>query len=296
MKNYLKLCQRILDEGVWKANRTGTDTIGIISADMEFDMNDGFPVPTTKKFATKACFGELLWFLSGSSDIRDLRRFTELGPDDFCIWQKNLDEYNERTKQSATNTDLGCVYGRVWRAYSALQPDGEPTEIDQINELVDNILMTKKNPAYPSARRLIVNTWDAYAHSDPNGALCALPPCHYNFQCFVHGDELSLKWIQRSADVPLGIPFNIASYALLLRILAKLTGLKPAKLYCSLGDVHIYEDQIDGIKEQLKRIPFDLPELVMPEFETLFDLENFTASDFTLDGYQHHAAIKMNMS
>lgn len=293
MRNYIELETDVLQHGEWTDNRTGTGTKSVISRELRFDLQKGFPLVTSKKMAIRAIFGEDLWFIGGSACINRLRQLSELSPTDFCIWQKNLEEYNERIGQP-DNTDLGYIYGRVWRAKECFRGH----VVDQIANLIKDIEAVKANPSHPAARRMIVDTWDAYAHTDETGMHCALPPCHYGFQCFVRNGRLTLKWHQRSVDTFLGLPFNIASYALIVHILAKITGLEVGELIFTGGDVHLYEDHIAQAYEQLSRPTHELPTLVMPDDITLEKLTNFeyTASDFELINYKHEAVLKGKMS
>lgn len=201
---YLDLLGDIHHNGDLMENRTGTNTVSVVSRELRFALNGWtIPVITSKKMAIKAIFGEGLWFMAGSSLISDLRKLTELGPDDFCIWQQNFEEYQERRRKAnmpVPTDDLGYIYGKCWRAKQCAF--GHTT--DQIANLIRDIKAVKENPSHPAARRLIVDTWDAHVHTDEKGLYCALPPCHYGFQCFVRGDKLTLKWIQRSVDSFLG--------------------------------------------------------------------------------------------
>lgn len=293
MKEYQQLQEDVLENGDHQVNRTGTDTISVLSREMRIDVSECFALLTSKKMATKTIIGEDLWFLSGSSDILELRKLSELSPTQFCIWQKNLDEYNVRIGKP-NNTDLGYVYGKVWRKNHAFNGH----IVDQIANVVDNINAVKENPSHPMKNRLIVNTWDAFAHGDAKGLHAALPPCHYGFQFFVRGDKLSIKWHQRSVDTFLGLPFNIASYCFILYTIAKITGLKPHLLMFTGGDVHIYEDHIEQCKEQLSRPTHELPQLILPDDLTLEKLTNqeYTASDFKIVNYTSEPPIKGLMS
>lgn len=201
MKNYQDLIRRIIETGTREVNRTGTATLSVVSGELRWNMADGIPGVTTKKLAVRPVVGEALWFMAGSSDIKALRKLTDIGPDDFCIWQQNLDELNARRAGSpeydGCDDYLGYVYGPAWRNKYGAE---EAVDVDQIQILINNINAIKENPAHPSRRRLIVDTWDATVHNDSASLDCALPPCHYGFQCFVQGDKLSLKWIQRSVN------------------------------------------------------------------------------------------------
>ncbi|AGN30081.2 Td dTMP (thymidylate) synthase [Vibrio phage nt-1] len=299
MNNYLQLCTEILNEGDLLENRTGTKTLSVISRDLRWDLSKGFPLLTTKKMATKAIFGELLWFLSGSGLISDLRKYTELSDDDFCIWQQNLDELNERAKKAGivrNEDDLGYVYGKVWRKRLSVTADKEVTEFDQIHQLLCDIAAVKEDPTQGAQRRMLVEAWDPYFHTESNSLDVALPPCHYGFQVFVRNGKISLKWQQRSVDTFLGLPFNIASYALLVHILAQLTGLKVGELIFSGGDVHLYEDHVIQVLQQIRREPRKLPQIELPEFDTLSQLLTKRASDFVIYDYDPYPALKGKMS
>lgn len=293
MKQYQDLLQDVLQNGKWEKNRTNVITKAVFCRMMRFDASEKFNLLTCKKMATKAVIGELLWFLSGSSDIRDLRHFTDLSETDFCIWQQNLEEYNKRIDfagQDKNPNDLGYVYSQVWRhAYI-----DEETRYDQIGQLIEDLKKVKEDHTDPSARRLIVMTWDPVYHT--NKLNCALPPCHFGFQCHIRGNKLSLVWFQRSVDSGIGLPFNIASYDTLLKILAKLSGLEPDELVFFGTNVHIYENHIEQCKEMISRPVHEQPTLKLPEFDTLEELLTYTAKDFVVEGYTSEPAIKMKMS
>ncbi|RNB80042.1 thymidylate synthase [Brevibacillus panacihumi] len=259
MKQYLDLCQRILNEGVTKEDRTGTGTISVFGHQMRFDLSEGFPLVTTKKLHTKSIIHELLWFLSGDTNIRYLQE------NGVRIWNEWADE----------NGDLGPVYGKQWRSFAGR--DGKT--VDQIQWVVDEI---KKNP---DSRRLIVSAWNP-AELDE----MALPPCHLLFQFYVAKGKLSCQLYQRSADTFLGVPFNIASYALLTQMMAHVTGLEPGEFVHTLGDAHLYLNHVEQVKLQLSREPKPLPKLVLnPEVTSIFD---FTFEDIEIVGYEAHPHIK----
>ncbi|MGG3885179.1 thymidylate synthase [Brevibacillus panacihumi] len=259
MRQYLDLCQRIFDEGVTKEDRTGTGTISVFGHQMRFDLSEGFPLVTTKKLHTKSIIHELLWFLSGDTNIRYLQE------NGVRIWNEWADE----------NGDLGPVYGKQWRSF--VGRDGKT--VDQIQWVVDEI---KKNP---DSRRLIVSAWNP-AELDE----MALPPCHLLFQFYVANGKLSCQLYQRSADTFLGVPFNIASYALLTQMMAHVTGLEPGDFVHTLGDAHLYLNHIEQVKLQLSREPKPLPKLVLnPEVTSIFD---FTFEDIDIVGYEAHPHIK----
>ena len=278
MQQYLKILTDVILLGEPRNDRTGTGTVSIFDSYAKFDLREGFPAVTTKRLAWKSVVGELLWFLSGSTNLHDLRVFT-FGRDEgqWTIWTPNYED--QAISMGYDRGNLGPVYGKQWRNFGGR---------DQILELIEGL---KNNP---HGRRHLVSAWNV-AELDK----MALPPCHYGFQCYVSNDGyLDLKWTQRSVDCFLGLPFNIASYALLTHILAKLTGLKPRYLIFSGGDTHIYNDHMEQVEEQVKRKPRALPTLVMPEFVDLYDLlENNTAAwSFQLEGYDPHPALKAKMS
>ena len=252
MKQYLDILQRVLDEGVHKEDRTGTGTISVFGHQMRFNLEDGFPCLTTKKLHLKSIIYELLWFLRGDTNVHWLQ---EHG---VRIWNEWADG----------NGELGPVYGHQWRAW----PDYDGGTIDQIKQVVE---MIKKNP---DSRRLIVSAWNV---AEVNKM--ALPPCHTIFQFYVANGRLSLQLYQRSADLFLGVPFNIASYALLLMMVAQVTGLKAGDFVHTLGDAHIYSNHLEQVKLQLTREPRPLPKMhINPEVKDLFD---FKFEDFELTDY-----------
>ena len=259
MKQYLDLLQRVLTEGTPKEDRTGTGTISIFGHQMRFNMDDGFPMLTTKKLHLKSIIYELLWFLRGDTNIKYLQ---EHG---VRIWNEWADN----------NGDLGHIYGYQWRSW----PDYNGGYIDQIKETVETI---KHNP---DSRRIIVSAWNV---ADlPN---MKLPPCHAFFQFYVANKRLSLQHYQRSADIFLGVPFNIASYALLLHMMAQVTGLKAGDFVHTLGDAHIYKNHLEQVKLQLSRTPRSLPQIrINPEVKDIF---NFKYEDFEIIGYDPHPHIK----
>jgi thymidylate synthase len=259
MKQYLDLLQRVLDEGVAKEDRTGTGTISVFGHQMRFDLSRGFPLVTTKKLHLKSIIYELLWFLRGDTNVHYLQ---EHG---VRIWNEWAD----------ANGDLGHIYGYQWRSW----PDYNGGHIDQISEAVETI---KHNP---DSRRIIVSAWNVADLPDMK-----LPPCHAFFQFYVADGKLSLQLYQRSADIFLGVPFNIASYALLLLMMAQVTGLKPGEFVHTLGDAHIYSNHIEQVKLQLTREPRPLPQMkINSEVKDIFA---FDYDDFTLEGYDPHPHIK----
>ena len=259
MKQYHDLLKRVLEEGAKKEDRTGTGTISVFGHQMRFNLEEGFPLVTTKKLHLKSIIYELLWFLKGDTNAKYLQNHG------VRIWNEWADE----------NGDLGHIYGYQWRSW----PDYNGGHIDQITEAVNTI---KNNP---DSRRIIVSAWNVADIPNMN-----LPPCHAFFQFYVADGKLSLQLYQRSADIFLGVPFNIASYALLLMMVAQATGLKPGEFVHTLGDAHIYSNHLDQVKLQLSREPRELPKMIInPDKKDIFD---FDFEDFTLEGYDPHPHIK----
>ena len=259
MKQYLSLLQHILDNGVEKNDRTGTGTKSCFGYQMRFDLQKGFPLVTTKKLHLKSIIYELLWFLKGETNIKYLKDHG------VSIWDEWADVSGE----------LGPVYGKQWRSWAVA--DG--TTIDQISDVISQI---KKNP---DSRRLIVSAWNVAELPK-----MALMPCHVLFQFYVANGRLSCQLYQRSADVFLGVPFNIASYALLTMMMAQVCDFEPGEFIHTFGDVHIYNNHMDQVKLQLSRNPYPLPVMKLnPAVKNIFD---FQFEDFTLENYQCHPAIK----
>lgn len=268
MQQYRQLCERILAEGVTKTDRTGTGTKSVFGHQMRFDLSEGFPLLTLKRTPFKAVIAELIWFLEGSTDNNRLR---ELGA---TIW----DEWRR------PDGDLGPIYGKQWRSWQASGPYGElPHEIDQIQWVIDEI---KRNP---DSRRLVVSAWNV-------GDLdrMALHPCHCLFQFYVADGKLSCHLYQRSADVFLGVPFNIASYAALTHMVAAVCGLAVGDFVHSFGDAHLYLNHIDQTYEMLLRNDRDLPQIVLRG--GIDDINAFSVNDFALVGYNPHPAIKAEVA
>ncbi|MBD5246050.1 MAG: thymidylate synthase [Barnesiella sp.] len=264
MKQYLDLLRHIMENGTDKSDRTGTGTRSVFGYQMRFNMEDGFPLLTTKKLHLKSIIHELLWFLNGDTNVKYLQE------NGVRIWNEWADE----------NGDLGHIYGYQWRSW----PDYNGGFIDQISQAVEDI---KNNP---DSRRIIVSAWNVA--DIPN---MKLPPCHAFFQFYVAGGKLSLQLYQRSADSFLGVPFNIASYALLLLMMAQVTGLKPGEFVHTTGDTHIYNNHFEQVAEQLSRTPRKLPRMKLnPEVKSIFD---FKYEDFTLEDYDPlpHIAAKVSV-
>lgn len=263
MKQYLNLLNRILTEGTTKTDRTGTGTISVFGHQMRFNMEDGFPLLTTKKLHLKSIIHELIWFLQGDTNVRYLQE------NGVRIWNEWADE----------NGDLGPVYGHQWRSW----PDYDGGTIDQIQNVVDLIRH------HPDSRRMIVSAWNVAEVKD-----MALPPCHTLFQFYVANGKLSLQLYQRSADTFLGVPFNIASYALLLQMMAQVTGLKVGEFIHTTGDTHLYLNHIEQAKLQLTREPRPLPKMLLNS--DVKDIFSFKYEDFQLEGYDPWPHIKAEVS
>jgi thymidylate synthase len=293
-RQYKEILEHILHFGVDKKDRTGTGTKSIFGWQIRHNMKEGFPLLTTKKMAWKTMVTELLWFLRGDTNIKFLH-------DNNChIWDGDYE------KSGRTDGELGPIYGKQWRrwtkkkmwlstdgSYENIYDEADQTVIDQIACLINEL---KTNP---DSRRLMVSAWNV-------GELdqMVLPPCHYGFQCYVReGKYLSLMWNQRSVDTFLGLPFNIASYGLLLEIIAKAVNMIPDELIGNLGDVHLYSNHIEQAKEQITRTPFELPKLIINnefwnhEYQTIDGwINSMEIVDFTLENYQSHPAIKAPLS
>ncbi len=256
---YLDLMRDVLEHGHRKADRTGTGTLSVFGWQMRFPLDQGFPLLTTKKLHLKSILYELLWFLQGSTNVRWLQQHG------VTIWDEWADEKGE----------LGPVYGYQWRNWSA--PDG--SHIDQIRQVVESIRKS------PDSRRHIVTAWNP-----ADVPSMKLPPCHAFFQFYVAGETLSCQMYQRSADIFLGVPFNIASYALLTMMVAQVCGLRPGEFVHTLGDAHLYLNHLDQARQQLSREPRPLPQMRINQAVT--DIFAFSFEDFTLEGYDPHPAIK----
>lgn len=263
MKQYQELLQRILDTGVKKEDRTGTGTLSVFAHQMRFNLQEGFPLLTTKKLHTRSIIHELLWFLKGDTNTAYLH------DNKVTIWDEWADE----------NGDLGPIYGKQWRAWEA--KDGRV--IDQIGELIEQIKKT------PDSRRLLVSAWNV-------GDLdkMALPPCHIIFQFYVANNRLSCQLYQRSADVFLGVPFNIASYALLTHMIAQVCGLGVGEFIHTTGDTHLYLNHIEQAKLQLTRTPYKLPTLKLNE--SITDINDFKYEDIAIENYESHPHIKASVA
>jgi thymidylate synthase len=258
MQPYLDLLQRLLDHGAVKEDRTGTGTLSLFGHQMRFDLSQGFPLVTTKKVHTRSVFGELLWFLRGDTNVKWLH---ERG---ISIWDEWAD----------ANGDLGPIYGYQWRSWPT--PDGR--HVDQVAQVIEQIR------TLPDSRRHIISAWNVADVPD-----MALPPCHTLIQFYVANGRLSCQLYQRSADVFLGVPFNIASYALLTLMMAKALGLQPGDFVHTFGDLHLYSNHVEQARLQLEREPYPFPTLKIADKSDLF---GFAFEDFALEGYQAHPHIK----
>jgi thymidylate synthase len=327
MKQYLDLIQDILDHGVVRGDRTGVGTHSVFGRQLRFDLRAGFPAVTTKKLAWKSVVSELLWFLEGSTNEHrlaeiknDNKPYDQLTEQErHTIWTANYEK--QGVDLGYEDGELGPIYGHQWRHWDDTYigfsrevdengeaiPTKEPDHIDQLKNAIIDISFN------PTSRRIMVNAWNVAKIKS-----MALPPCHYGFQFYVSGEHLSLMWNQRSVDVMLGLPFNIASYALLLSIVAKLTNKIPHELIGNLGDCHIYKNHIEGALEQVSRTPHELPTLLLPEidytshrqgaiilkelfgFPGTIGLDEFLkmvkTSDFILENYHPDPTIKMEMA
>ena len=286
MRAYLDLLEYILENGEARDDRTKTGTISSFGHQLKFDLSDGFPAVTTKSLAWKGVVSELLWFLEGSSDerrlaeirynkprseLKDLSKFS-------TIWTDNADNQGKELGYINTDTikELGPVYGVQWRNWSGT---------DQIKKLINDLKVN------PDGRRHILSAWNVNELDK-----MALPPCHVMSQYYISNGTISCHMYQRSADMFLGVPFNIASYALLLSVLGNILDLKPKYFVHSFGDAHIYSNSIEQVKEQLSREPLPLPKLKMPKISSIDEIKDLSIEDFKLEGYEHHPPIKAKMA
>ncbi|MDO8740843.1 MAG: thymidylate synthase [Candidatus Woesearchaeota archaeon] len=287
MKAYLDIIKRILDEGVIKKDRTGTGTIAIAGAMFQHDMAEGFPLLTTKKVPLRLVASELEFFIKGISDKKWLQERNNHIWDEWCSPEIIPYSHDEAAKKRMMEErDLGPIYGWQWRhfgaKYEGYDKDYNGKGVDQLKRLVDDL----KNKPY--SRQMLVLAWN------PVDVSKVIPPfCHYGFQVTVLNNKLNLMWNQRSVDSALGLPFNIASYGLLLHLLAKETGFKEGKLVGFLGDTHIYLNHVEGLKEQLKRAPFKLPSIKTENFKSIFD---WKFEDTKAENYECHPAIKFEIA
>lgn len=287
MKEYLEIVKYVLENGERKINRTGIDTFSVSGVKFEHDMSEGFPLITTKKVPYGLVASELEFFIKGYTDKKWLQDRNNHIWDEWCSPEIVAYGHDEETKQKMMKErDLGPIYGWQWRHYGAkyegYDKDYTSKGVDQLEEIINKL----KNK--PNDRRMIVSAWNPQDIDK-----MALPPCHYQFQVLVNKGKINLMWSQRSVDVMLGLPFNIASYATLLHLLAKETGLKEGKLIGFLGDTHIYENHVKGAKEQLSRKPYDLPQIVTENFKSIFDWEY---KDSKIKNYKKHPKINFEIA
>lgn len=307
MKSYLDLLNNVFTNGTDGPDRTGVGTRSIFGTQLRFNMQDGFPAVTTKRLVFKSVVAELLWFLKGSTDIDDLRALTHgeenrFNMDKKTIWDAN---YAKQGKELGyTDGYVGLIYGAQWRGYGLTKAtvNGQQVELPRVDQIRE---MLKEAQRDPTSRRLVVealNPMLTYPVPTTDKVQMQvdrpiLPPCHTGFQVNIDGDNIDILFKMRSLDVPLGCPFDVASYALLLAIFGRILGKKPRDVVGQFGNTHIYLNQLDGVKEQLTREPFKRPKLwINPKLRTLEDFENAQVDDFKLIDYKHHATISMPMS
>ena len=278
MHTYLDQLQHVLDHGVKKGDRTGVGTISCFGLHARYAMADGFPAVTTKRLVWKSMLSELLWFISGSDNIHDLKTYLKSNR----LWDGNYQDYLNRLGIDKNDGSMGRIYGVQWRRWKG----ANGKVVDQLQNAINLI---RENP---ESRRIMVNAWNA---AEIGNRDVALPPCHNFFQFYVAEGKLSLQMYQRSCDMFLGVPLNIASYSVLLHMVAKITGLVPCEFIHVLGDAHIYLNHLDAVKEQLSRKPYPLPKLRI-EDRGQTEIDDFEMDDFELINYQHHDTIRAEMA
>ncbi len=278
MHTYLDQLQYVLDHGVKKGDRTGVGTISCFGLHARYAMADGFPAVTTKRLVWKSILSELLWFISGSDNIYDLKTYLKSNR----LWDGNYEDYLNRLGTDKNDGSMGRIYGVQWRQWKG----ANGKVVDQLQNAIDLI---RENP---ESRRIMVNAWNAAEIGTQD---VALPPCHNFFQFYVAEGTLSLQMYQRSCDMFLGVPLNIASYSVLLHMVAKITNLVPCEFTHVLGDAHIYLNHFDAVKEQLSRKPYSLPELQIKD-RGQTEIDHFEMDDFELINYQHHDTIRAEMA
>lgn len=288
-QQYLRLLDELISEGEYTEDRTYTGTYSKFGHMLRHDLSKGFPLLTTKKINFNLVAGELLWFLSGKTDLPSLRIYQNKPEGSDTIWTKDFEKFWHTANQASFKSEEcgGFIYGSQLRHWTT-----EHDEFDQLTTLIDNIKSVKENPNHPMARRLKCSFWNPYDHLVGDKRWCALPACHLGFQCLVRNGKLNLSFDMRSNDVFLGLPYNLSSYALLCHILAKLAGLEVGEIVYYGVDVHLYSNHVEQAKEQCSRTPSKLPELILPEFETLEDLLKLTGEDFKLECYNPQGFIK----
>ena len=278
MHTYLDQLQHVLDHGVKKGDRTGVGTISCFGLQARYAMADGFPAVTTKRLVWKSMLSELLWFISGSDNIYELKTYLKSNR----LWDGNYEDYLNRLGIDKNDGSMGRIYGVQWRRWKG-------TNGKVVDQLQNAIELIRENP---ESRRIMVNAWNAAEIGTQD---VALPPCHNFFQFYVAEGKLSLQMYQRSCDMFLGVPLNIASYSVLLHMVAKITGLVPCEFIHVLGDAHIYLNHLDAVKEQLSRKPYPLPELRIKD-RGQTEIDHFEMDDFELINYRHHDTIRAEMA
>ena len=278
MHTYLDQLQHVLDYGVKKGDRTGVGTISCFGLQARYAMADGFPAVTTKRLVWKSMLSELLWFISGSDNIYELKTYLKSNR----LWDGNYEDYLNRLRKDKNDGSMGRIYGVQWRRWKG----ANGKVVDQLQNAIELI---RENP---ESRRIMVNAWNA---AEIGAQDVALPPCHNFFQFYVAEGKLSLQMYQRSCDMFLGVPLNIASYSVLLHMVAKITNLTPCEFIHVLGDAHIYLNHLDAVKEQLSRKPYPLPELQIKD-RGQTEIDDFEMDDFELINYQHHDTIRAEMA
>ena len=278
MHTYLDQLQHVLDHGVKKGDRTGVGTISCFGLHARYAMADGFPAVTTKRLVWKSILSELLWFISGSDNIYDLKTYLKSNR----LWDGNYEDYLNRLGMDKNDGSMGRIYGVQWRRWKG----ANGKVVDQLQNAINLI---RENP---ESRRIMVNAWNA---AEIGTRDVALPPCHNFFQFYVAEGKLSLQMYQRSCDMFLGVPLNIASYSVLLHMVAKITNLTPCEFIHVLGDAHIYLNHLDAVKEQLSRKPYPLPKLRIKD-RGQTEIDHFEIDDFELVNYQHHDTIRAEMA
>ena len=278
MHTYLDQLQHVLDHGIKKGDRTGVGTISCFGLHARYAMADGFPAVTTKRLVWKSILSELLWFISGSDNIYDLKAYLKSNR----LWDGNYEDYLNRLGMDKNDGSMGRIYGVQWRRWKG----ANGKVVDQLQNAINLI---RENP---ESRRIMVNAWNA---AEIGTRDVALPPCHNLFQFYVAEGKLSLQMYQRSCDMFLGVPLNIASYSVLLHMVAKITNLVPCEFIHVLGDAHIYLNHLDAVKEQLSRKPYPLPKLRI-EDRGQTEIGDFEMDDFELINYQHHDTIRAEMA
>lgn len=299
---YLTLAQKILDEGEYTGDRTGTGTYSIIGSMLRHDLSKGFPILTSKKVNPVLPIGELLWMLSGKTDLPSLRKYQNKPEGSHTIWSDDFEKFwNVLEEDCEGLSDIyrakecgGNIYGKQLRRFEIGDHAAKDCWVhDQLTTLIKNIKVVKKDPTHPTGRRLRCTFWNPFDHTVGDKDTCALPACHTDFQCIVRNGKLHLQYAMRSNDLFLGNPFNTVFYATLCHILAQLAGLEVGELVYTGVDVHIYSNHIDQFKEQVSReyIP-EVPQILMPKFETLEELLQLTGKDFVVENYKPHAFIR----